>query len=218
MKGVTQYHSCFQQIEKDLNRTFSFQQHTQLAFENVLKRIANHFPSMGYTQGVNFVVGYLLLQGYSEADTFWMFAHMAMNKHFLLLGLYEDGFPLANIFTLLFKNMLKRTDSQLFNHIYSNLMLDDSMWIFKWFITLFIYSFPLETIKYVWDVLIELGSIGLVYFSLSLVTHLKSSILQCQDPCDISEFFQSIKDLATFNNLVNIKQVVVKTYEMRLMK
>lgn len=109
---------------------------------------------MGYTQGVNFVVGYLLLQGYSETDTFWMFAHLAMNKRFLLLGLYEDGFPLAGIFTLLFKNILKRIDEQLFNHIYCSLLLDDSVWIFKWFITLFIYSFPLEIIKYVWDCLI----------------------------------------------------------------
>ena len=63
---------------------------------------------MGYTQGVNFVVGYLLLIGYSETDTFWLFAHLAMNRGYLLLGLYEDGFPLANIFTLIFKKTLSR--------------------------------------------------------------------------------------------------------------
>ena len=33
-------------------------------------------------------------------------------------------------------------------------MLDDAVWIFKWFITCFIYSFPLEVVKYVWDVVI----------------------------------------------------------------
>ncbi len=141
---------------------------------------------MGYTQGVNFVVGYLLLMGYSEADTFWMFAHLAMNKNYLLLGLYEDGFPLANIYTLIFKNILKRVDSTLFNHLYSNLMLDESVWIFKWFITYYIYSFPLEIIKYVWDVVIELGGLGLVYFAIALVTHLRLFFLKSEDSCDIS--------------------------------
>jgi hypothetical protein len=31
----------------------------------VLKRITNQFPIMGYTQGINFIVGYLLIIGYS---------------------------------------------------------------------------------------------------------------------------------------------------------
>ena len=63
---LAHHHSCFEQIEKDLNRTFDFQMHTKALFEKVLKRIANHFPVMGYTQGVNFVVGYLLILGYGE--------------------------------------------------------------------------------------------------------------------------------------------------------
>lgn len=79
---------------------------------------------MGYTQGVNFVVGYLLLSGYDANDAFWLFVHLVMNRRFLLLGLYEDGFPLANIYTNIFKNMLKRLDGALHNHIYNNLMLD----------------------------------------------------------------------------------------------
>lgn len=65
---------------------------------------------MGYTQGVNFVVGYLLVLGYSESDTFWMFVHLALNKRNMILGFYEDGFPLSYIYTMIFKNMLKRLD------------------------------------------------------------------------------------------------------------
>jgi hypothetical protein len=86
--GSTHYHECFSQIEKDLNRTFDFQKQTKQLFEHVLKRIANHFPVMGYTQGVNFVVGYLLMVGYDDNDAFWMFSHLAMSKRSLLLGLY----------------------------------------------------------------------------------------------------------------------------------
>ena len=141
---------------------------------------------MGYTQGVNFVVGYLLLSGYDANDAFWLFVHMVMNRRFLLLGLYEDGFPLANIYTNIFKNMLRRLDGTLHNHIYNNLMLDEAMWIFKWFITCFIYSFPLEVVKYVWDVVVERGGLGLVYLAVSIVIGLKDILLSTDDSCEVS--------------------------------
>lgn len=115
-----------------------------------------------------------------------MFAHLAMNKNYMLLGLYEDGFPLANILTLIFKNMLRRLDAQLYNHIYESLMLDESVWIFKWFITIYIYSFPLPVIKHIWDIVIQMGTLGLVYFACALVIHLKSHLLNSLDPCDVS--------------------------------
>ena len=59
------YHECFEQIDKDLNRTFQLPEQERRAFEAVLKKIANHFPKMGYTQGINFVVAFLVLLGYS---------------------------------------------------------------------------------------------------------------------------------------------------------
>jgi hypothetical protein len=73
---------------------------------------------MGYTQGINFIIGYLLIIGYSEMDTFWLFVHMAINRRYLLLGLYEDGFPLINVYISIFINMLKRLNDQLYGHLF----------------------------------------------------------------------------------------------------
>ena len=66
----------------------------------------------------------------------------------------------------------------LYNHIYNHLLLDDAMWIFKWFITCFIYSFPLEVVKYVWDVVIERGGLGMVYLAVSIVQNMQEKLLQ----------------------------------------
>ncbi len=98
---------------------------------------------MGYTQGINFIVCYLLIIGYSEADSFWIFTHIAINKRYMLLGLYEDGFPLSNVYSTIFKNILKRLSFDLYEHLYEKLMLDGSLWVFKWFITYYLYSFPI---------------------------------------------------------------------------
>ena len=84
----------------------------------ILKRIANYFPRMGYTQGINFIVGYFLIVGYSEEEAFWMFIHFALDKKYLLLGLFEDGFPLSSVYVTIFKNILKRAKPNLYSHLY----------------------------------------------------------------------------------------------------
>lgn len=86
----------------------------------------------------------------------------------------------------MFKNMVKRLDGSLHNHLYNNLMLDDAIWIFKWFITCFLYSFPVEVIKYVWDVMVERGGLGLVYFGVAIVIGLKEKLMGIGDACDMS--------------------------------
>ena len=90
------------------------------------------------------------------------------------------------------------------------------MWIFKWFITYYIYSFPFNTIKYIWNLVIELGGIALVYYALALVMHLREKMLKIGDPCDMSEFFQELKELNRLNELVKMKDIVEKVYEMKM--
>jgi len=97
---------------------------------------------MGYTQGINFIIGYLLMIGLGEFDVFWMFVHIAISKRYLLLGLFEDRFPLSDIYKNIFKNILKRINPLLFKHLYEDLHMNESVWVFKWFFTYFIYSFP----------------------------------------------------------------------------
>lgn len=98
---------------------------------------------MGYTQGINFVAAYLLIVGYSEADAFWIFVHIAINPRYMLLGLFEDGFPLSAAYIKIFQNILRRLNPKLYKHLYETVLIDESLWVFKWFMTCYFYSFPL---------------------------------------------------------------------------
>ena len=40
-----------------------------------------------------------------------MIVHLALNKRYMLLGLFEDGFPLSRTYAVIFKNVLKRKAS-----------------------------------------------------------------------------------------------------------
>lgn len=63
---LSKKHQCVGQIQLDIKRTFpgrlSAEQCQQLL--NVLTRLAAYFPQVGYTQGMNYVVGFLLLCGF----------------------------------------------------------------------------------------------------------------------------------------------------------
>ena len=62
-------------------------------------------------------------------------------------------------------------------------MLDDAVWIFKWFITCFIYSFPLEVVKYVWDLVVERGALGLIYMGVAVVLEIGEKLMEIDDGC-----------------------------------
>ncbi len=76
---------------------------------------------MGYTQGLNFIVGFLIVCGYSEEDVFCLTVHLALNRRYLLLGFYEEGFPLIKTYQNIFKNVLKRVIPDLYMHLYENI-------------------------------------------------------------------------------------------------
>lgn len=60
----------------------------------------------------------------------------------LIIGLYEDFFPLTYFYCDLFWAMLEKIDKELYIWL-KEINIPDQMWIFQWFITFFIYSFPI---------------------------------------------------------------------------
>lgn len=69
---------------------------------------------MGYTQGINFIIGYLLIVGFSTDDTFCLFVRLALSPRFLLLGLFEDHFPLCQVYLTMFRTILRQRHGQLY--------------------------------------------------------------------------------------------------------
>jgi hypothetical protein len=53
-----------------------------------------------------------------------MFVHIAIHKRYLQLGLLEDKFPLSQVYNRIFRNILKRINYPLYQHLYEVLMMD----------------------------------------------------------------------------------------------
>ena len=213
-------HPCFPQIEKDLQRTFPtekfFQTQEGIAtFQRLLKRLALYFPSVGYTQGINFIVGYLLVLEFTEEETFWMVVHMAMSPRFLLLGFFEDGFPMSYLYCNLLNYVFRENMPELHGH-FERLGVAGEAWMFKWFMTYYLYSFPLEIAKEVWTLIMLKGGVGMVYFGFAVLKELEKDLLQFDEPTDIIGFLQNLRDISTFNSVIDTKSLVQRAYSIAL--
>ena len=96
----------------------------------VLNAISNYFPRLGYTQGINFWIGFaLLMSGGNELDSFWFFISICRNHKFLFLGFFDNEFPLLKIYLHIFKKKLKEKLPKLYYH-FKEIDIPDAMYVF----------------------------------------------------------------------------------------
>ena len=192
-------------IRKDLHRTyptqklFTFRENEDFTIGekqlyNVLKAIANNFPRIGYCQGMNFVVGFLLLiSGGNENDAFSLFQKLGLDMRFHILGLFENNFPLVNFYVFIFWKLMKEKNEDLKIHL-EKLGVPDHAWISKWFMMLFLYSLPLDVICRVWDFIFsEESLLSAVKIALALMKILKPDLLKFEEIYEIMEYFKILK-------------------------
>ena len=212
-------------IKKDLDRTFpthplfgetSFKEKGQLALENILTAFSLYSPNVGYCQGMNFVVGFLIIMsGFKEEDAFWAFASFMRNKIPSdpiqvngLEGLYSEGFPLLRVLQTLFRSLLNKIIPVVREHI-ERIDIPDVLWLHKWLSTLFIYSMPIAHCIRFWDYIFANGVSGLLRVGVAILKQLKQEILAADFPA-CCELFKSLKEGRGLSSAEKIIQAAEK--------
>ena len=67
--------------------------------------------------------------------------HILKCERFLLIGMFDDGFPLVGFLNRLFHTKLREVDHELFEAIKTSGMPDE-VWLNKWFMSVFSGYFP----------------------------------------------------------------------------
>lgn len=194
-------------IEIDIPRTFpedpKFGPRQQESLFRILKAYANLCPDVGYCQGMNFIVGLLLLvvQGGAfggddrdlppemEEETFWMFFSLMECSH--LNGFYRRQFPLLKRYLWAFEELLSTTLPELQQHFLKE-NLQHAVYLHQWFLTLFISSLPLPMVLVFWDAIICGGLQEILPISLSVLQLLQSTLLSMKFE-EIVSFFKTMR-------------------------
>lgn len=82
--------------------------------------------------------------------------------------------------------------------------------------TCYAYSFPLEMVKYVWDIVLQIGCLGIVTFAVGIAKQIENELLKKEDMADLSDFFESLKEIEVINRYVNLQIAVAEAYRIEI--
>ncbi|XP_077513561.1 growth hormone-regulated TBC protein 1-like [Amblyomma americanum] len=145
----------------------------QQSLFNVLVAYAHFNRGVGYCQGLNFIVGLLLLATEDEEASFWLLRA-------LLERLLPDYYGRHMTGLLTDIEVLAQLVRQRMPEVHAHLAKHDVSWAIvttKWFVCLFAEVLPTETVLRVWDCLFLEGSKVLFRVALTLVSHSQAEIL-----------------------------------------
>ncbi|EEB06940.1 GTPase activating protein Gyp51 [Schizosaccharomyces japonicus yFS275] len=179
------------QICKDLSRTFSeetlgrFVSNTMkrgsakeepphAVLHRVLKAYAVHDPAVGYTQGMSWIAGTLLLY-LQEEEAFQAF--VLLFEEYGLRSLFSPGMNGLSRLMYQFSRLLEDTMPRLAIHFYRE-QLDPCAYASEWFLTLFAYRFPLDLAAHIYDHVFVYGPNVLLYFALALLKQEERHLLK----------------------------------------
>jgi hypothetical protein len=189
-------HDKLRQINLDLNRTFpdhpffSDQQYGNIGQERLkraLRAYAMYNKDVGYTQSINFLMGFfLMVNGGNDEEAFWLFVAITKkNQNFGMVGNFEGGlegfyadkFPLYHQFVYQFDKLFEKKLPKLKSH-FDHIGYPAPVWLQKWFMTLFLYSFPLKLWIRLWDNLLVEGLVYIFKFPLAIMEILETTLLK----------------------------------------
>lgn len=169
------------QIRKDLSRTFPEQDYFrdgkgvgQENLFNVVKAYSLYDEECGYCQGMQFIVGPLLLNMPDE-EAFSTLVRLM--KSYGLRGHFEPNMPALQLRLFQFDRLLEDILPLLHRHLVRQ-GVKTSMYASQWFMTLFSYRFPLEFVYRILDSVFAEGIEAIFRFAVALMRRSEDALLE----------------------------------------
>ena len=223
-------------IIRDIQRTFSdinidkeALRKKETSLYNVLKAFWNLDEQIGYCQGMNLLVGFMLIisEG-NELDTFYLLISnfsstfiKRKNYEYSLRGLFSEEFPLLAFLNFIFDILLEENVPEIKNHL-DELGITYDLWIGQWFQTLFTIVLPTNWCKRVWDCIFSDNIYFLVKFGIVFTKLIKTEILEKDEEIDVINFFKDMQKYSMcpenkfLENKTDINTLITKANKIKL--
>ncbi|EFJ51370.1 hypothetical protein VOLCADRAFT_116378 [Volvox carteri f. nagariensis] len=183
------------QVELDLPRTFpghpylSCPETGQAAMRRILTSYSLRNPKVGYCQGLNFVVGVILLAVERDEEcTFWLLA--ALVEKICYQGSFGDNLCGCHVEMKTLQDLVHAKIPKLGAHMKAT-NCDMSLVATDWFLTLYCVSMPAESACRVLDALLNEGAKVLFRVALALLKTAENRLLQLDNA---GELMKWVKD------------------------
>ena len=225
-------------IIRDIERTFSKQKiekkelrKMETSLYRILKAFWNLDKEIGYCQGMNLIVGFMLIiSKFKESDTFYLLTSIFSNTfksrkkyEYNLRGLFYDEFPLLNLLNYIFEKLLEQHCPEIMRHL-ENLGITIDLWMGRWFHTLFILILPINWCKRLWDNMFINDIFFLVKFGICFTLMFKDDIIKLEEEVDVLNYFKKYEnyslcfDNEELNKKFDINKILEKTKKIKIDK
>ena len=223
-------------IIRDIERTFSHQKKNknelrkmEKSLYKILKSFWNLDRDIGYCQGMNLIVGFILiLSNFNERDSFFLLSSMFSNTfksrkkyEYNIRGLFYEEFPLLNLLNYIFENLLEHNFSNLKRHL-DKLGITIDLWMSRWFHTLFIIVLPINWCKRVWDNFFAENIFFLVKFGICFTQMIQDDILKMEEEEQILNYFKKYEkfslcyDNEELNKKCDLNKIILKSQKINI--
>lgn len=199
------------QIDLDLRRTFPNEEQVmdenfQKSLRNVLICYTTRNTSVGYCQGMNFVVSRLLLIMRDEEQTFWLFLQIMEN---IVSLIYYADLQGIIIETTLIETLLPIYLPDLVDFLEkNNFTLTISNFIHKWMVCIFTQTLKIEMVYTFLDFFFMDGCSSLIKNSLYIFASIQEEIMS-QD--SFEEIYLVLTEVE--NKIINPREMIYYLYE-----
>ncbi|XP_064458637.1 TBC1 domain family member 2A-like [Ornithodoros turicata] len=159
--------------------------------QEVLQAFCLHNPTLGYCQGMNFLVGMCLLFLEAE-DAFWCL--VAITERYFASNYFDHSLVGAQADQEVLKNLLRETLPRLHHHL-AHLDIELCTVTLNWFLAIFFDSVPFETLLRIWDCFLLEGPKVLFRFSLAILKMHEDVLLTKHDTVSIMRQLKAIAKL-----------------------
>ncbi|KAG2772621.1 hypothetical protein Pcac1_g16549 [Phytophthora cactorum] len=191
-KAETMETETFRQIELDIDRTFGHSGTTICSesgrdqLRRILRAYSLRNPSVGYCQGLNFIVAFLMLMA-DEEIVFWLLSVFCED---LYPGYYSPAMSDIQRDMLVLKQLIAEELPQL-DEFASEVGLPLELLGSQWLLCLFTTTFPSETVFRIFDCIFTEGS---TFVFPVIMAHLRRMEPTLLDLVEFHDVLSSIKD------------------------
>ncbi|XP_038625714.1 TBC1 domain family member 2A isoform X2 [Tachyglossus aculeatus] len=200
---------AFQQIELDLNRTFTNNKHfvsPTSKFIAKLRRVLLAFswqnPTIGYCQGLNRLAAIALLVLEEEESSFWCL--VAIVETIMPADYYSKTLIASQVDQRVLLDFLSEKLPRLMAHLKLH-KIDLSLVTFNWFLVVFVDSLVSDILFRVWDAFLYEGAKVIFRYALAIFKYNEEEILRIHDSLEIYQYLQFFtKTICDGRKLMNI--------------
>ena len=197
---------------------------------NVLKAFSNIDKDIGYCQGINLIVAFLLtISDFNESDTFYLLISLfsstfiergiKKNFNFSIRGMYNDGFPLLLFMKYIFDKEFSKILPDL-KKKFDDFSITYDIWIGKWFQTLFTIVLPIEWCKRLFDCIFVNGIFFQIQFGLALSILLEKYLIKFEDETKTLNYLNQLRETPftdnKFSDKFSIKELLNKSEKIKI--